>query len=132
MKKIPITSNPNQNLSTKLSPLPTGCSRQAFQLAELPSCPYLWWQQGQSDVGEEHPQVPLSVLQVVPHPQHQGLENCLLIWHIDVIARQELGNFISWEQKKFLVFYYLYEVFLKIKEDFNAVVILTRRNRFFS
>lgn len=67
----------------------------------------------------------------MPHPHHQGLENCLFVWHVDVVTRQELGNFISWEQKKFLVFYYFYEVFLKIKGDFNALVVSTGRNSFF-
>lgn len=70
-------------------------------------------------------------MEVVPHPHHQGLENCLFVRHVDVVTRQELGNFISWEQKKFLVFYYFYEVFLKIKGDFSALVISTGRNSFF-
>lgn len=134
IKKYQKICSSNQNLSPELFSLPTGCSRQAFQLAEFPVSPsrwYLGWQQGQPDVGEKHSQVPLAVLQIVPHPHHQGLENGFFIWHVDVVARQELGNFISWEQKKFLVFYYFYEVFLKIKEDFNALMIFTHRNSFF-
>lgn len=78
---------------------------------------HLWRKERQSDVSEEHPEVLLSMLDIVPHPHHQSLENGLFVRNIDVIAGEQLNNLCRGEQKKLLILYDLQEVFLVQKGD---------------
>lgn len=57
------------------------------------------------------------MLDIVPHPHHQSLENCLLVWNVDVIAGEQLNNLRRGEQEKLLILNDLQEVFLEQRGD---------------
>lgn len=78
---------------------------------------HLWRKKRQTDEGEEHPKVLLSVLDIVPHPHHQSLEYGLLIGDIDLIAGEQLNNLSRGEQQELLVLNDLQEVILERRGD---------------
>lgn len=55
----------------------------------------------------------MSILDIIPHPHHQSLEDRLFIRNIDVIAGEQLNNFSCGEQQELLVLNDLEEVFLE-------------------
>ncbi|TNN81934.1 hypothetical protein EYF80_007842 [Liparis tanakae] len=71
----------------------------------------------QTDEGEEHPKVLLSVLDIVPHPHHQSFKDGLLIGDIDFIAGEQLNYLSRGEQQELLVLNDLQEVFLEGRGD---------------
>lgn len=87
---------------------------QAPSIISIPlrPLPHLWREKRQSDEGQKQPQVLLSVLDVVAHPHHQGLENGLLVGDVDVITGKQLNYLRRGEQQKLLVLNDLQEVFL--------------------
>lgn len=78
---------------------------------------YLWRKKRQSDEGEKHPEVLLSMLDFVPHPHHQSLKDGFLIGDIDVITGEQLNNLSRGEQQELLVLNDLQEVFLEHRGD---------------
>lgn len=74
--------------------------------------PHLWRKKRQSDKGQKQPEVLLSILDVVAHPHHQGLENGFLVGDVDVITGEQLNYLRGGEQQKLLVLNDLQEVFL--------------------
>lgn len=74
--------------------------------------PHLWRKKRQSDEGQKQPEVLLSVLDVMAHPHHQGLENGFLVGDVDVITGEQLHYLGRGEQQKLLVLNDLQEVFL--------------------
>lgn len=74
---------------------------------------HLWRKKRQSDEGEKHPEVLLSVLDIVAHPHHQSLKNGFLIWDVDVITGEQFNNVSRGEQQELLVLNDLQEVFLE-------------------
>lgn len=71
----------------------------------------------QTDEGKKDPKVLLSMLDIVPHPHHQSLEDGFLIGDVDVIAREQLNNLSCGEQQELLVLNDLQEVFLEHRGD---------------
>lgn len=57
------------------------------------------------------------MLDIVPHPHHQSLEDGFLIGDIDVIAGEQLNNLRRGEQQELLVLNDLQEVFLEQRGD---------------
>lgn len=82
-----------------------------------PLQPDLWREKRKSDEGQEHPEVLLPVLDVVPHPHHEGLKDGLLIGDIDVIAGQQFNDLSRGEQQELLVLNDLQKVFLEDRGD---------------
>lgn len=74
---------------------------------------HLWRKKRQSDEGEKHPEVLLSVLDIVAHPHHQSLKNGFLIGDVDVITGEQFNNVSCGEQQELLVLNDLQEVFLE-------------------
>lgn len=78
---------------------------------------HLWRKKRQADEGKKHPEVLLSMLDVVSHPHHQSLEDGLLVGDVDVIAGEQLDNLSRGEQQELLVLNDLQEVFLEHRGD---------------
>lgn len=78
---------------------------------------HLWGKKRQADEGQQHPEVLLSMLDVVPHPHHQSLEDRFLVGDIDVIAGEQLNDLSRGEQQELLVLNDLQEVFLEHRGD---------------
>lgn len=74
--------------------------------------PHLWRKKRQSDKGQKHAEVLLSILDIVAHPHHQGLKDGFLIWDVDFITGEQLNDLCSGEQQELLVLNDLQEVFL--------------------
>lgn len=53
------------------------------------------------------------MLDIVPHPHHQGLKDCFLVWDVDVVAGEQLDNLSRGEQQELLVLNDLQKVFLE-------------------
>lgn len=78
---------------------------------------HLWRKQRQADEGEKHPEVLLSMLDIIAHPHHQSLEDGFLFGHVDVIAGEQLNDLSRGEQQELLVLNDLQEVFLEHRGD---------------
>lgn len=57
------------------------------------------------------------MLDVVPHPHHEGLKDGLLVGDVDVIAGQQFNNLRRGEQQELLVLNDLQKVFLEDRGD---------------
>lgn len=57
------------------------------------------------------------MLDVVPHPHHQSLEDRFLVGDVDVIAGEQLNDLSRGEQQELLVLNDLQEVFLEHRGD---------------
>lgn len=88
-----------------------------ISIVPFPLCTHLWRKKRQSDEGQKHPEVLLSMLDIIPHPHHQSLKDGLLIGDIDVITGEQLNNLSRGEQQELLVLNDLQEVFLEHRRD---------------
>lgn len=57
------------------------------------------------------------MLDIVPHPHHQGLKDCFLVGDVDVVAGEQLNNLSRGEQQELLVLNDLQKVFLEDRGD---------------